>query len=255
MYRQTTDGDVEKYGISGLPRPDVLTAYRSLLAGWKDFLAHDDHGRPVIFIGHSQGAALLIRLLRSQVDPNPALRARTLVAILAGGNLQVPTGRLVGATFQHIPLCDAVGEIRCAIAYSSFPSEPPANSPFGRPGKGVSIQSGETTSKGQQVACVNPSALGGGTGSLSPWFVHQVVPALSPAPTTLWVTFPGLYRAHCVHSGDATWLQIDHASGTGRPVVSEDSPAFGYHSNDVNLSMGNLLEDVAAAEASYRVHH
>ncbi len=256
MYRQTTLDDIIKYGIAGMPRRAVLTAYHSLLAGWKDFLAHDDHGRPIIFIGHSQGAAMLIRLLHAQVDPDKSLRDRTVLAILAGGNLQVPNGRLVGATFHHLPLCDAVGETGCAIAYSSFPSEPPAGSPFGRAGKGVSIQSGETSSKGQRVACVNPAALAGGSGSLSPWFVSSQVPGLSPAPTTTWVTFPDLYTARCAHEGDATWLQVDHASGTGRPVVTEqDGAAYGYHPDDVNLVLGNLLEDVAAAEASYRQHH
>jgi pimeloyl-ACP methyl ester carboxylesterase len=255
MYRQTTAGDIAAHGIAGLPRAAVLTAYRSMLAGWKDFLAHHDDGRPIVLIGHSQGAALLIRLIRRQIDPDASLRRRLVVAILAGGNLQVPSGKTVGATFRHVPLCTKTGETGCAIAWSSFPSEPPESSPFGRPGKGVSVQAGETTSKGQRVACTDPAALGGGTGALEPYFVREQFPALSPAPSTLWVTFPGLYTAHCAHARDVTWLQVDHASGTGRPVVPQTtSPGFGYHGADVNLSLGNLLGDVAAAEASYRAH-
>jgi predicted esterase len=31
-------------------------------------MAHDNHGRPIIFIGHSQGAAMLIRLLQNKID-------------------------------------------------------------------------------------------------------------------------------------------------------------------------------------------
>jgi hypothetical protein len=252
MYRQTTAGDIAKGGIGGLPRREVLLAYRSLLSGWRAFLLHAG-SRPIVLIGHSQGAALLVRLIRQEVDPNPALRSRVVVAILAGGNLQVPTGKTVGATFHHVPLCTRTGETACAIAWSSFPSEPPAGSPFGRPGKGVSIQAGEPTASGQQVACTNPAALGGGSASLDPWFVGAQAPTLSPAPTTLWVTFPGLYTAHCTHAGNATWLEVDHATGTRRPVVKEqDGPSFGYHADDVNLALGNLLEDVAAAEASYR---
>jgi Protein of unknown function (DUF3089) len=255
MYRQTTLGDIVRDGIAGMPRRAVLLAYRSLLAGWKSFLAQD-HGRPIVLIGHSQGAALLIRLIRQRIDPDPSLRSRLVVAILAGGNLQVPTGQTVGATFHHVPLCTSTGETGCAIAWSSFPSEPPAGSPFGRPGKGVSIQSGEPTSAGQQVACTNPAALGGGTGALDPYFVHQQLPTLSPVPATLWVTFPGLYSARCVHSADATWLQVTHATGTDRPVVSVTTPpTFGYHQYDVNLSLGNLLADVAAAEGHYAAAH
>ena len=68
-------------------------AYDSLLAGWKDYLAHDNHGRPIIFIGHSQGAAMLIRLLQNQIDPNPRLRKLMVSAILLGGNVTVPVGK------------------------------------------------------------------------------------------------------------------------------------------------------------------
>ena len=78
-------------------------AYDSLLAGWKDYLAHDNDGRPIIFIGHSQGAAMLIRLLHNEIDPNPRLRKLMVSAILLGGNVTVPVGRDVGGSFTHIP--------------------------------------------------------------------------------------------------------------------------------------------------------
>jgi len=101
---------------------------------------------------------------------------------------------------------------------------------------------------------VYPAALGGGTGALDPELVRAEVPGLTPAPSTLWVTFPGLYTARCEHVGDVTWLQVDHASGTGRPIVAPTpEPGFGYHGNDMTLTMGNLLEDVAAAEATARL--
>lgn len=254
MYRQTTVQALSK-GVTRIPAHALHIAYTSLLSAWKAFLAHDDHGRPIIFIGHSQGAALLIRLIRSQVDPNPSLRSRTVMAILAGGNLQVPTGKTVGATFAHLPLCTKTGEAGCVIAYSSFPAEPPAGSPFGRPGTGVSIQSGETAKRGQQVACVNPAGLGKGTGTLEPSFLTSLLSTLAPTPSTPWVSLPDRYTARCEHTGDTTWLQVTAATGTGRPTVTEiDGPAWGYHADDVNLAIGNLLEDVAAAEGAYSHH-
>ena len=74
MYRQATEQALES-GAAFEPSV-IATAYSSLLSAWKDYLAHDNHGRPVVFIGHSQGAAVLIKLLRSEVDPSPALRSR-----------------------------------------------------------------------------------------------------------------------------------------------------------------------------------
>jgi len=251
MYRQVTLAALVK-GVGTDPQ-SVAVAYDSLLSAWRDYLARDNHGRPVIFIGHSQGAAMLIRLLASQVDPDPALRARTVVAILAGGNVAVPIGKTVGATFRHLPLCTASAESGCVIAYSSFPGQPPQDSLFGRPGQGVSLQSGQTATGGVQVACVNPAAIAGGLGvtaDLVPYF-----PA-SPPVTTPWVTYPDLYSAACRSAGGATWLQVNDLSVAGRPVVSELlGAAWGYHVDDINLTLGNLVGDVAASEAAYTSQH
>jgi hypothetical protein len=49
--------------------------------------------------------------------------------------------------------------------------QPPANSVFGRPGQGTSLQSGQTAEAGQQVACVNPAALSGGAADLDPYLL------------------------------------------------------------------------------------
>ena len=109
MYRQRTAASLAK-GLGGDPSAD-LVAYNSLLSGWKDYLAHDNDGRPIIFLGHSQGAAMLIRLLRSQIDPNARLRKRMVVAIILGGNVQVPIGRTVGGSFRTYPdVCLAAGD-------------------------------------------------------------------------------------------------------------------------------------------------
>ena len=249
MYRQVTVTALLK-GLATDPHAETV-AYDSLLAAWQDYLAYDNHRRPVIFIGHSQGAAMLIRLLASQVDPDPALRARTVVAILAGGNVTVPAGQTVGATFRHLPLCTAAAETGCVIAYSTFPAQPPPDALFGRPGLGVSLQSGQTTTARVQVACVNPAAIGGGTAGLVPYFF----PAAPPA-TTPWVTYPGLYSARCASADGATWLQVSNLTVAGRPVVSETlGAAWGYHLYDINLALGNLVDDVAAAEAAYPGQH
>ncbi|MDA8311091.1 MAG: DUF3089 domain-containing protein [Actinomycetota bacterium] len=253
MYRQRTEASLAK-GLGSDPRADTI-AYDSVLAAWKDYLTHDNHGRPVVFIGHSQGAAMLIRLLSSQVDPNRALRRRTVVAILAGGNVTVPTGKTVGATFRHLALCTAKGQSGCVIAYSSFPSRPPADSEFGRPGQGVSLQSGQMATEGVQVACVNPGAIGGGTATLDPYFLKAQSPVPPPPIVTHWVAYPDLYSASCRAGGGATWLQIDTLAAGGRPVITESlGPAWGYHLDDINLALGNLVEDVRAAEATYASH-
>jgi hypothetical protein len=254
MYRQRTEVSLLQ-GL-GADQHANTVAYDSLLSAFRDYIAHDNDGRPIVFIGHSQGAAMLIRLLASQVDPEPLLRARTVVAILAGGNVAVPDGKTVGATFRHLPVCTATAETGCVIAYSSFPSQPPADSDFGRPGTGVSLQSGQTATRGLQVACVNPAAIAGRTADLDPYFLTTTSTPPPPPVSTPWVSYPDLYSAVCRHAAGATWLQVNTLTVAGRPVVSETlGPAWGYHSDDVNLALGNLVDDVRTEEAAYAGHH
>jgi Protein of unknown function (DUF3089) len=253
MYRQVTLAGLFRGGSGS-----TLVAYKSVLAGWTDYLHHHNDGRPIVFLGHSQGAAMLIRLLEHQVDANPSLRSRVVAAIILGGNVAVPDGKVVGATFSHLPLCTSASQFGCVIAYSTFPSQPPADSLFGRPGQGVSLQSGQTQSAGLQVACVNPAAIGGGTASLLPWFRTGSETPPPPALTTPWVTYPDLYTASCESSGGATWLQVTDvgASGDDRPVVTETlGPTWGYHLYDVNLATQNLVEDVQSEELAYTAAH
>jgi hypothetical protein len=250
MYRQRTVASLFKNQAGA-----NQVAYASLLAGWKDYLAHDNHGRPIIFIGHSQGAAILIRLLESQIDPNPRLRARMVSAILLGGNVTVPVGRDVGGSFDHIPTCRAATETGCVIAYSSFGTAPPADSLFGRPGTGVSALSNQTATAGLQVACVNPATFSNTAGALLPYFLSATAPVPGVHVGTPWVSFPGLYTARCATIGGATTLQVTPTAvpADPRPLVKASlGPLWGFHLVDVNLSLGNLVADVAREEASYR---
>jgi len=256
IYRQRTTASLEQ-GLGANPAADAVS-YASVLSAWRDYLAHDNDGRPIVFIGHSQGAAMLIRLLRSQVYNDPALRSRVVSIILAGGNVTVPEGRSVGATFDHLPLCRSTSTPGCVIAYSSFPSRPPADSLFGRVGQGVSLQSGQTAKKGLQVACVNPADVGGGTADLQPYFPVPPGTKAASVVTTPWVAFPNLLSARCESRGGATWLQVTDVakSGDQRPVVTEtQGPQWGFHVEDINLALGNLVEDVQLQEAAWSAAH
>jgi hypothetical protein len=253
IYRQVTLADLAAHPDLNFGPAETVTAYDSIQAGFEDFLTHQLDGRPFVVIGDSQGAAMLNLLLARLVDDVPALRSRLVTAIILGGNVEVPAGRLVGGTFKHIPACSRLGETGCVIAYSSFPSTPPADSLFGRPGQGVSLQSGQTAKQGLQVVCVNPAALSGGSATLAPVF-----PSLLRAASTPWVSYPGLYTARCEQSDGASWLNVTKATGPAdhRPTVTENlGPAYGYHAWDLSLAQDNLVSDVAAAETTWTDDH
>jgi hypothetical protein len=153
-------------------------------------------------------------------------------------------GQDVGGGFQNIPACRSTDQTGCVVAYSSFLEPPPPDSMFGR--------AAEQAGKNLEVLCVNPTSLSGGIGSLKPYFPTTPFPGtiggfLGPPPSasTLWVSYPGLYTAHCESSGGANWLQVDatNTAGDQRPVVSQTiGDASGLHLYDVNLALGNLVD-------------
>ena len=260
MYRQVT--------IPALLHGDLgsaaarLTAYNDVLNAWRDYLAHDNHGRGVVFIGHSQGSDMLIRLLRNEIDPNPARRRQMVSALLLGGNVTVKKGSDVGGAFHHIVACHAANQTGCVVAYSSFDAAPPANALFGRVRSASAVLAGNAAVDPKlQVLCVNPANLAGGSGELVPYFRTKAFPgtlgAVEPADqgATPWVEFPKLYTAKCAQANGASWLQIDHVQTAAdkRPFVQPRlGPAWGLHLVDVNLALGNLVDLVRHQAKSYR---
>jgi hypothetical protein len=255
VYRQLT--------LSALDHPahitvaDALIAYDSVLSAFRDYLAHYNHGRGIVFIGHSQGAAILIRLLQQEVDKTPAVRRHLVSALLMGGNVTVRKAVGLGGDFANIPLCRTRRQTGCVVAYSSFTTKPPENSQFGRTTSdaGVRILAPHNPSPGISIACVNPASPGGGKAFLDPYVPSLVLTFLpagsAPKVTTPWVSFPGKYTAQCESSGNATWLQISQTGRQSQLLTRLQDPVLGLHVLDVNIALGNLVELVHDEAAAY----
>ena len=257
MYRQRTVFSLE-HGL-GADRFANEVAYQSVLVAWRYYLAHFNHGRPVILLGVSQGAAMLIRLLADQFDHSAALRRSLVSAIVLGGNVTVAPGQLLGGSFTHVPLCADAARASCVIAYSSFPAIPPWDAQFGVPGQGVSWLSGQTATSGVEVACVNPVARTrvGAVAPLRSQFIAGSNQTPHRAVHTVWVRFPGLYSAQCRRDGARGWLQVttNAVRGDQRPKLSEFlGSTWGYHADDLAVALGNLVSDVALQEHAYEAH-
>ncbi len=243
MYRQITN--------RGLTTPSLhasaIEAYTSLLDAWHDYLAHDNHGRGVVLIGHSQGAYILKQLVKTEIDPNPKARRLLVSAILLGGQVLQGNTTASAGTFTHVPPCDSTAATSCVIAYSSFGTTPPAHARFGR-----------DPSPASHVLCVNPAAPGTtATTPVDPLFPTLLLSFLgsgAASASTPWVSFPGLYTAACKRSGTASWLQITRIDTPGdtRPAVHPLFGAgWGLHATDVNIALANLVQVVGAEARAY----
>jgi Protein of unknown function (DUF3089) len=235
-----------------------ITAYIGVVKAFSEYLAKDNDGRGFVLLGHSQGALILEQLIKGVIDPNPALRRRLVSADLMGGNVLVPKGRLVGGTFEHVPVCRAATQTRCVIAYSSFLKEPPNPSFFGRQNSPL-LQPG-VVNVGKEVVCVNPAlpTQSGATGALLPYAPTTTSAEglfeQPPTASTPWVAAPGEYTGQCHKEHGASWLQINPV---GPPIdppeyVKEGlGPEWGLHVYDVNIALGNLVHTTALQSAAY----
>jgi Protein of unknown function (DUF3089) len=238
MYNQVTLLGLGYGAITTFGTQTMLNkAYASLRNGFQAFLARIPASHHFVLMGHSQGAAMLIRLIASEIDPNPSLRARLVSALLIGGNLTVPQGKTVGAAFKHIPLCTSATQQGCAVAYSTFLAEPPGGAFFGIPGQGVSKMWNQVSSMGLQVACVNPAQLLGLAPALDAEFAN---------PAGGFVTYPGYFTGSCEHTATTTWLNVtEHPTPDATnniPALSVSASKWGLHPYDVNLAMGDLVQ-------------
>ena len=94
------------------PPGDRELAYQDVKAAWDEYLKRSNGGRGVVLIAHSQGAFVLRRLIREEVDGKPQ-QSLIVSALLIGGSMQVAEGKDIGGDFSSMPLCHAASQIGC----------------------------------------------------------------------------------------------------------------------------------------------
>jgi Protein of unknown function (DUF3089) len=262
LYRQVTLTAL-RAGLAGKPMTvDRALGYNDVVDSWKYYLEHDNQGRGVVLIGHSQGSGVLTQLIRNEIDGKP-VQERLISALLLGTNLPVPKGKDVGGAFKHVPVCRSATQTGCVIAYASFRSNvpPPANTKFGRVG-----------GEGLAAACANPAALGGGSGELHSYLAAagrgngssvEPRPWVTPAKpiSTPFVSVPGLLTAECVSNEKGSYLEVTVHGNPADPRTDEIAgdvvvggqvqADWGLHLIDVNLAMGNLIDVVHGQSRAY----
>jgi pimeloyl-ACP methyl ester carboxylesterase len=233
-------------------------AYGDVHNAFAHYMAHWNRGRPVLLVGHSQGSGLLAQLLAADFDDDPALRAQLVSAMLIGGFTTVPVGADAGGTLDNIPACRSATQTACVIGYNSVAADGPLADieRWGGAAMPGQVPSGEQTNLTR--LCTNPANLAGGSGPLEPIVPNQGSYLASGAPVdTPFVELPDALTAQCTTTPDnLTTLAVSPASAPGdsrdTARLSEPVPGWGLHINEVNLTLGNLLEIAASQGAAIR---
>lgn len=268
LYRQATLTSLHARMNGGAgPAADRDLAYGDVLAAWRHYMAHDNKGRGVVLIGHSQGAAVLLSLIKAEIDGKPAQK-QLVSAILPGTNVVVPNGADVGASFKHIPACRAADQTGCVISYTSFRDDvpPSASGLFGRGVEPMTMQAFPNS----HGLCTNPASLGGGSAPLRAYFQTDLGPWARDGFAwtrngqridTPFVTIPGLLTARCVTQGSISYLAV-HVEAGKDDVRTQDVPGdvivngrtfpdWGLHRIDMHLGIGDLVDIVGRQGAAY----
>lgn len=259
VYRQAT-----LVGIATLPLGSATTAYADVRQAWRQYLRRDNAGRGVVLIGHSQGTLMLRRLIADEIDPDPQARRRLVSAVLLGGNVTTPVGKVQGGDFANIPLCTRPGQIRCVVAYSTYASDPLPVSFFGNTNTDViSSQLGFRNGRGMEVACTDPGVL---SGSRKPVAVTVPSEPFAPGPIqvgitystlfdvptaeTTWVAPPDRFQGSCQEINGSRIFRYDPVTTASRRPP-EFPPTWGTHLFDVNLGLEKLLTIVRTQTRTY----
>ena len=265
LYRQVTLTALHAAMRHEPDGADRELPYADVRRAWRDYLANDNHGRPFVLIGHSQGSALLKRLLTEEIDGKPVQR-RLLSAILPGTAVLVAKGKELGGDLKAVPLCRSDRQTGCIVTWASYrdTAKPPANALFGK-----------SSAPGLEAGCTNPARLGGGAAPLDsvlgfPWWRGGVAQFQPPAAgwsakgapvRTRFVRMPGLLSAECVRRDGFSYLSVHVNAGAARDMIDAvvgttaigdiAYPDWGFHVVDMAIVEDDLVRLVRGQSAAW----
>lgn len=244
IYRQMTLPGLGRV-MSGAEKLDMSPGFGDVRDAWRWYLAHENHGRGVILIGHSQGSIMLTRLVAEEIENKPA--QKLLVSALLPGNpgFTVPEGKDVGGSFKSVPICRARDQLGCVALWSMYGEDDASNRLFGHsPGGGL------------VAPCVNPAAPGGGRALVK---AYTSKPPSAPADAPPWVELVGQLSGECVADAQGNVLRMRIEPSTNadslRAYITSRAvglgPGWGWHVFDGTLAQGDMLDMVAAEIAAW----
>ncbi len=240
LYRQVTIGTYVWGADQKERRMEV--AFSDVEDAFLHYMGQYNHGRKVVLIGHSQGAEMVVRLLKSRFDNDPILRDQLLLALPIGGPMEVPfDGSPTGGSLTNIPLCTRRDQLGCVIAYHSYRAT------------GASLDEWPWDSPlGQMSACVNPAAVGkSGWHRFAASYFPTKLLAHKDGIQTPYVLLRDLYWGACVEDQGHSYMVV--AEGRVPGDVREGmvdlgswlvNGALGLHVLDFQFPLGDLIEEV-----------
>jgi hypothetical protein len=248
-YRQAT--------AAGVVAPPAMRAMEAYELAWQDvraaflhYMRHENNGRPVIIVGHSQGAAHVERWLK-EFWPQSAYREKLVAAYAIGVSFSEKTLDELGG---GIPVCATPTDTGCFISWNAFertgdPSQYLAAS-------NARHQQRHGTSEGSIVACVNPLTFSLNEPTATPSANLGSLPArrgVGLAETLKnGVSLPRTESGRIGASCEDGILRVDGTPTEGYAIVS--LPAGMLHFNEFDLFYQNIRVNAVTRSKAFFEH-
>jgi len=232
-YRQATIGAFLTSAPEASQALDM--AYGDLLQAFDYFLESVDNDRPIILVGHSQGAFHLRRLIRDRVAGKP-LAKRIAAAYVIGWPVSVEHD----LPAMGLPACTGPDQPGCVMSWISF-AEPADNAMLLKSfGHQLGLD-GQPLGSGPFL-CTNPLTGGTAGPAAAQANLGTLVPRIEAKTGKL---VPRMVPARC---GEDHFLYIGDPPEIGPYVL----PGNNYHLYDMTLFWANLRADAAARVKAWK---
>ncbi|QJQ32048.1 DUF3089 domain-containing protein [Sphingomonas lacunae] len=205
-------------------------AYSDVLRAFDHYMANDNHGRPFIIAGHSQGAEMARRLLIDRIDGQPAAH-RMVAAYVIGLDL---TEGDFGRTYPHLLPCSAPAQTGCVLAWNAMTAD--ADLTVFHRFSGARYAARYGTDEGRTPLCVNPLSWRRDTVAVAPSANPGSVPG-APGEGAMQPLRRGLAGARC----DSGFLLVDRDPSLGLDALG--GGVLHYH--EIGLFYASIRANIA----------
>lgn len=215
-------------------RQALELAYTDVEDAFDHFIATIDPAKPIVLVGHSQGALHLKHLLQDHVAGKPLAR-RIAAAYVVGWPVSIQHD----LPLMGLPACEKPDQAGCVMSWLSFAE--PADTDMILKGYALRAALDGQSPAGSAFLCTNPLT---GDGSAAPASANAgtLVPASDLKSGEL---VAGLVPARC---GDKGFLLIGEPPQLGPYVL----PGNNYHVYDIPLFWANVRADVVRRVAAWK---
>lgn len=237
-YRQATAG-TSKAGAAMRDNAMAL-AYDDVRRAFRYYLDHWNHGRPIILVGHSQGAAHLERLLAEEIDGRP-LAGQLVAAYVVGITYPVAA---VGGRGSTLPICANPDSVQCVVHWGSVLS----SSDIAKMRNGSEAHNRARLPAGTsgEVLCINPLTFDTGQPTATVDRAKGAVPG-APDDTRPQRLIRGAVSARC----DRGVLVVEPQA----KLDLEPLPGGNMHYHDIGLFYEDVRENALARVKAWQAAH